>query len=219
MLTGPEIIRERDAGRLLIDPFDPAQVNPNSYDVRLAPEVARLDTSFHAHSKTQYVNGGMIQDFDRPSIVDPKNPPALVSYEMTEDGMVLYPGVLYLASTWERAGSQHFQARVDGKSSLARLGLMIHFTAGFGDVGFDGTWTLEMMVMHPMRVYPFMRVGQVSFVPVIGTLQKYAGNYSMADHALGRPVASRMGASMKKDAENMARLYAAYLAKQQKPKA
>lgn len=101
---------------------------------------------------------------------------------------LMIPGVLYLAHTYEAIGSDYYIPILHGKSSLARLGLSVHLTAGFGEAGFKSSWTLEMTCVHPILLYPRMRIGQVEFETVEGMIYEYDGNYK---HQEG-PVASRM---------------------------
>ena len=156
-LTGPEIVRRRANGQIVIDPFDPAHVNPNSYDLTLGNGV------------------GIYQEIDR---WDVRNPPALKTFTGSDDGVwYLDPGYLYLMSTVERVGAHSLVPIINGKSSTGRLGLSIHCTAGFGDVGFFGTLTLEISVIHPLTVYAGMRICQISFQEVVGEIQPYRGRY------------------------------------------
>lgn len=185
-LSKAEIQKEHEAGRILIDPFDPVQLNPNSYDVRLGPVLKQLK--------------------DLTDMKQPHNPAAIDRIEMPEYGYLLMPGSFYLGCTFERAGSNNYVAMLDGKSSVARTGLEIHVSAGFGDVGFTGRWTLEISVKLPTRVYPFQRIGQVSFHKVEGSLEQYQGQYDQK--ADMEPVESRMYKTMERDAEKMAALMA-----------
>ena len=156
MLTGPEIARQVLLGGVVIDPFDPARCGPNSYDALLAADYR------------VYV-GGRVLD------VAADNPTELL--RMPATGLLLEPGQLYLASTAEVIGSKSFVSCVEGKSSLGRLGLTVHVTAGFIDCGFFGNVTLELAVVKPLRVYPGMRVCQFCFFTVQGEVSHYAGKY------------------------------------------
>lgn len=101
---------------------------------------------------------------------------------------MLHPGVLYLGSTMEVIGSNSHVPLVEGRSSVGRLGLQVHVTAGVCDVGFLGTITLEMTVVHPLRVYAGERVAQVIWVSTKGDIRLYKGRYQ----GDSEPVASRM---------------------------
>lgn len=109
-----------------------------------------------------------------------------------EDGLILYPGILYIGSTNERTLVKGLHPTISGRSSTGRLGLSVHITAGFGDNGFDGTWTLEITVEHPLKIYPNKEICQVSFNTVVGDPENpkniYNGRYQ---HQEG-PTASRM---------------------------
>lgn len=156
LLTGLEIARRVDSGEIVIAPYDPANVNPNSYD-------GRLDDTLRVYDTTRELDVGA----DNPT----------TTLSIPPDGLVLHPGVLYLGSTVEVFGCDTLAAVVEGKSSLGRLGLTAHVTAGFIDCGFRGNITLEISVIHPLRVYAGMRVCQVCFTTVVGEVTLYAGKY------------------------------------------
>ena len=111
-----------------------------------------------------------------------------------KEGYVLYPGVLYLGCTVERTQCAGLVPWLDGRSSVGRLGLSIHVTAGRGDSGFgmadpEGcTWTLEMSVIQPLRIYAGVRIGQLTFMTLEGEQTSYDGRYTKQDG----PVASRL---------------------------
>lgn len=140
-LTGSAIRKAVESGDIMIDPFDPKQLNPNSYDLRLSPYVMQYDDE----------------------ILDAAKELKVRQYELTSRGLVLMPGELYLMATVERTATDRFVPCVEGRSSTGRLGISVHETAGFGDIGFDGTWTLEVSVKRPVRVYAGMRICQVFF--------------------------------------------------------
>ena len=97
---------------------------------------------------------------------------------ITEEGFALIPGKVYIATTNERTFSSKFQPKIDGRSSVGRLGIMVHLTAGYGDIGFDGKWTLELAVIQPIIVYPNIPICQISFmVPAGDTSIQYNGRY------------------------------------------
>ncbi len=182
VLTGPEIIRQIEAGTIHIAPFVPAHIGPNSYDVTLNATLLTYD-----------LGPGEPLDMKR------NNPTR--SLTIPEDGMVLQPGTLYIGCTNETATSRAFVPMFEGRSSIGRLGINTHITAGFGDVGWGylpddagnlvcqyPTWTLEIEVVHPIRVYPGVRIGQVYFIRPEGTLSFYKGKYT----AQKEPQASRL---------------------------
>lgn len=156
ILTGKKILEARQAGDIIIDPFVPENVGPNSYDVTLAPELLVYDCQ----------------------VLDPKAKNPTCPITIPAEGYILSPGELYLGSTVEKVGSNIFVPCLEGRSSLARLGVSIHQTAGFGDLGFIATWTMEIMVIRPVRVYPGMRIGQFAFHEIRGEVGAlYQGKY------------------------------------------
>lgn len=108
---------------------------------------------------------------------------ALYHFKIPDNGYTLYPGELYLGSTLEYTETHAHVPFLEGRSSTGRLGISIHATAGKGDVGFCGHWTLEITVAQPVRVYPGMRIGQLIYFPVMGEVlnpynKKEGANYS-----------------------------------------
>lgn len=97
------------------------------------------------------------------------------------EGFILQPNVLYLGTTEEKVGSDFYVSMYDGRSSMARLGISSHLSAGFGDIGFKTNWTLEITVVHPTKIYPRMTIGQVFFHkidPNYNTVKnRYNGKY------------------------------------------
>jgi dCTP deaminase len=158
ILTGSEITREWSEGRISIEPFDPSQVNPNSYDFRLG-EIVKTYTNY---------------------VLDCKKKNDVVETEIPEDGLVLQPGRIYLGHTVEVMGSDHYVPIIRGKSSTARLGLFVHVTADLIDIGSLNQWTLQLFPVQPIRVYRNMRIGQVTFWRVQGEVSLYRGKYQGA---------------------------------------
>lgn len=158
ILTGPEIERQIGLGRIRIDPFDPLHVGPNSIDLHLAPEIAWYDIA-------------------PGDVLDPEKPPPLKTRSMSREGSVLQPGTLHLGSTVEETWTDHYIPILEGRSSIGRLGIKTHFTAGFGDIGFRGRWTLEIEVCYPTRLYPGMRICQLYFLVPEGEIRLYRGRY------------------------------------------
>jgi len=145
-------IREAiEAGRIVIDPFDPAKVQPSSVDVTLD----RRFLVFRNHTRAVIDVKDDMTDLTEPVEIDP-------------DGVfLLHPGEFVLGATAERIGlSADLVGRLEGKSSLGRLGLLIHTTAGFVDAGFEGYLTLELsnVATLPITLYPGMKIGQISFL-------------------------------------------------------
>ncbi|MGH3789736.1 MAG: dCTP deaminase, partial [Pseudonocardiaceae bacterium] len=138
ILTGAEILAEFLAGRITIDPFDPGRVNPNSYNFRI---------------------GDSLRVY-RDAVVDPKREPATDVISMPSDGYLLRAQRLYLASTVEIMGSNHYVPTFSARSSVARLGLFINLSASLGDIGFVGQWTLQLVSVKNLLIYPGMEIGQ-----------------------------------------------------------
>lgn len=139
-----------EIGRIVIDPFDPAMVQPSSVDVR-------IDRYFRVFQNHRY------------PFIDPKQPQEDLTKEVAtevDQPFMLHPGEFVLGSTLEVVRlHDDIVARLEGKSSLGRLGLLIHSTAGFVDPGFEGHLTLELsnVATLPIAIYPGMKIGQLSF--------------------------------------------------------
>lgn len=141
ILTGSEIQREVFNGNILITPFDERQVNPNSYNYRLAPSLVRFS----------------------PNVIDFRDNFETETIVLGDQGYLLEPGTLYLGATYEKIGSDKYVPSLIGRSSMGRLGLFLQITADLGHLGTFHSWTLELKVVQPLRIYPQMRIGQVSF--------------------------------------------------------
>lgn len=176
-LTGPAIRAAYARGDINIEPFNEEQVSVNSYDMTLFPQLLTYDKFEHdtRASAESYFNPAGHQIPCRP--LDPKiaNPYSL--HDIPEEGFVIVPGELYLGRTNEVAGSHVFLSEADGKSSVGRLGIGVHVTAGRGDVGFNGTWTLEIWCVRPVILYPNMPIAQVYFERTEGEVTQYSGKY------------------------------------------
>lgn len=166
MVLSDRTIREEiAAGRLVIDPFDDSLVQPSSIDVRVAN-----DFRVFRNNRQPYI------DVRQPA-------PDLTELVTVDEGepFILHPGEFVLGSTLERVGIPgNLVARLEGKSSLGRLGLLIHSTAGYIDPGFDGTITLEFsnVASLPITIHPGMRIGQISFLQMTTPVDTpYQGKY------------------------------------------
>ncbi|MGH9027061.1 MAG: dCTP deaminase [Acidimicrobiia bacterium] len=151
ILSDRTIMEEIKAGRIVIEPFDENAVQPSSVDLRVDRyfRVFRNDTTPFIDPK--------VQQEDLTEMVEVPE----------ESRFVLHPGELVLASTYERVAiADDLAARLDGKSSLGRMGLLIHSTAGWADPGWDGHLTLELsnVANLPIAIYPGMKIGQISFL-------------------------------------------------------
>lgn len=141
ILTDHTITAEMNKGNIVIEPFNSANLGTNSYDVTLS--------------------NTLILYTERVLDVKKKNPSAPII--IPEEGIVLQPNIVYLASTIEYTKTLRHVPILMGKSSLGRLGLFIHVTAGFGDVGFGGHWTLELVCVQPIRIYAGMKIAQIVY--------------------------------------------------------
>lgn len=175
ILSGPRIVEEVEAGRILFEPFDPELLNPASVDLRLGDWVA-----IYKGEGQKLFDVRCEQEVDR--------------WNFSSLGLRLWPGKLYLLHTVERVCTEHFVPVLDGKSSVGRLGIQVHMTAGYGDPGFDGQYTLEVTSVYPVHVFAGMRFCQMRFHELAearsGLRQLYDGNYS-GDYSRG-PVPSRV---------------------------
>ncbi|MEU3654449.1 dCTP deaminase [Streptomyces sp. NPDC032161] len=158
ILTGHEITAAAHDGRLTITPFEPDQVNPNSYNVRLGPTLLTYTAP----------------------VIDAHRPNPTREVEIGQGGYVLQPGELYLGHTLEQVGSNAFVPLLFGRSSVGRLGLFVEITAPIGDIGFHGQWTLMLSPIRPLRVYAGMKIGQIMFFVSTGAIDLYRGKYQAA---------------------------------------
>ena len=167
MLTGDEIQKQVASGNIWINPFDGKRLNANSYDVQLAPTMVRLIDA----------------------TLDLKIKPSYSQFEIPEQGHILYPGECYLGVTHESTYTPYHIPIYEGRSTPARYFLSSHQTAGFGDLGFFGPWTLEITVQKPTVVYPWMRIGQIAFYEPTGSIEisyEQKGHYADAVDSLQR---------------------------------
>ena len=155
ILSGKEIARHMGK-EIVIDPFDPKRLNPNSYNLSLHNELL------------VYTN----------RLLDMKVPNPVEKVVIPEQGLVLEPDRLYLGRTKEFTKTDRFVPMLEGRSSVGRLGLFIHVTAGFGDVGFAGYWTLEIFCVQPIRIYPDVELCQIYYHDIKGEYDLYqSGKY------------------------------------------
>lgn len=187
MLTGEGIKNAILTGDIMISDFDEKRLNPNSYNLRLGDKllVYRL-TKHHLAIRTDHDKcttfGNMLyeitDDLMNTNYLDPRKDNPTIEYLIPENGFILYPGELYLGTTMERTFTEKYVPMISGRSSIGRLGIDIHKTAGFGDIGFDGKWTLEIVATVPVLVYPGMEICQIYFESPEGpTGIKYNGRY------------------------------------------
>jgi dCTP deaminase len=150
ILSGNEI-RARLNGDIVIEPFVEQQLNPNSYNLRLHNELLAYEEI----------------------VLDMRRPNRYRRHTIPPEGLVLDPNRLYLGRTIERTETHNLVPMLEGRSSIGRLGLFVHVTAGFGDVGFCGYWTLEMFAVHPVRIYPNVQIAQIFYHTVEGAVTEY----------------------------------------------
>ena len=156
LLSDRDIRAEIESGRVRLDPWDPAMVQPSSVDVRLDKYFRLFD-----NHRYPYIDPAAEQP-DLTRLVEVGGPDDNTS----DEGFVLHPGEFVLGSTLETITlPDDLAARVEGKSSLGRLGLLTHATAGFVDPGFSGHVTLELsnVATLPIMLYPGMKIGQLCF--------------------------------------------------------
>jgi dCTP deaminase len=139
ILSDKRILEEIEKGNIVIEPFRRECLGTNSYDVHLGKYLATY----------------------KDRVLDARKHNEIVHFEIPASGFVLEPNTLYLGVTMEYTETHAHVPFLEGKSSTGRLGIDIHATAGKGDVGFCNTWTLEISVAQPVRVYPGMPVGQL----------------------------------------------------------
>lgn len=154
ILSGLKINECVENGEIEIVPYTTKQLNPNSYNLKLHNELVLYDE----------VNLDMKKDNKHHTIIIP------------EEGYVLRPGRLYLGRTVERTYTNKYVPMLEGRSSIGRLGLYIHVTAGFGDVGFNGYWTLEISCIEPIRIYPNIEICQIYYHTLLGDFNPYETN-------------------------------------------
>lgn len=198
---------------LRIDPFNPKHVNSTSYDLTLGDELAVYEGSCEIWSVDEALHGPPdgrnLVPFDythfrfrheERHILDSAKDVPLHRFKIPEKGWVLLPGIGYLMHTRERVWSDKYNPVLDGKSSPARRFISVHETAGYGDPGFNGQYTLEVKVTHPVRVYAGMRIAQMRFHTILGDFDLYekAGHYIGKQATLG-PVASRIWMQIQED--------------------
>lgn len=175
ILTGPKIEECLKDGTITIDPVGENLVGPNSVDLRLHPEM-RVYRRPEPRLGCEYW-GGKWGPPSRSDPLDMRSDFLTTPVQISEEGYILQPGILYLGRTVETIGSDVFVPMVEGRSSCGRLGLQVHMTAGFCDTGFKGTITLEMTVVHHLRIYPDIPIAQVFFLRPEGAVRLYKGRY------------------------------------------
>jgi dCTP deaminase len=149
ILTDKKILQSLETRQIVIEPFRRECLGTNSYDVHLAKYLAVY----------------------KDAVLDAKKHNQIEEIIIPEEGYILQPGILYLGVTEEYTETHNSVPFLEGKSSIGRLGIDIHATAGKGDVGFCNTWTLEISCVHPVRVYAGMPVGQLIYFLIDGEIE------------------------------------------------
>jgi dCTP deaminase len=144
ILCDTEILEEIKSGSIVIKPFNPNALGTNSYDIHLGSTLATYDNM----------------------VLDAKKDNPVTYFEIPDEGFILQPGRLYLGVTQEYTETHKHIPFIDGKSSSGRLGIIVHYTAGRGDVGFSNHWTLEISVTQPIKVYKGMPLAQIFYMTV-----------------------------------------------------
>ncbi|WP_034089318.1 dCTP deaminase [Streptacidiphilus albus] len=180
LLSDKDIRAEIESGRVVIDPYDPKMIQPSSIDVR-------LDRYFRVFENHKYPHiDPSVEQPDLTRLVEPEG----------EDPFILHPGEFALASTYEVITlPDDVASRLEGKSSLGRLGLLTHSTAGFIDPGFSGHVTLELsnVATLPIKLYPGMKIGQLCMFRLSSPAEHPYGSAEYGSRYFGQrgPTASR----------------------------
>ena len=160
MILSGHQIQSRLHSDILIDPFDESHLNPNSYNLTLPDELMTYEEV----------------------VLDMRKANRVRRIEIPREGYVLNPNKLYLSRTAERTETHNLVPMIEGRSSVARLGLFVHVTAGFGDAGFCGFWTLEMFAVQPVRIYPGVSICQIFYHEITGEITEYQSDKYQHNH-------------------------------------
>lgn len=172
ILTDTQIIEQIEKKEIVIEPFDIMHLGTNSYDVHLGKYLA------------------VYEDYE----LDAKKHNKIKEIIIEKEGFLLKPGTLYLGVTEEYTETHNAVPFLEGKSSIGRLGIDIHATAGKGDVGFCNSWTLEISCVQPVRVYASMPIGQLIYFKIDGSINNYYNKKKNAKYTerTVKPVESMM---------------------------
>jgi dCTP deaminase len=172
ILSDISILESIKNGEIVIEPFRPECLGTNSYDVHLGKYMAVY----------------------KDRVLDARAHNIIEEIEIGEEGFTLQPGTLYLGVTQEYTETHNSVPFLEGKSSIGRLGIDIHATAGKGDVGFCNTWTLEISCVQPVKIYAGMPIGQLIYFRVEGDIKNYYNHKQNAKYnqRTDRPVESMM---------------------------
>lgn len=153
ILSGKEIIKHMGKD-IIIEPFDEKRINPNSYNLSLYNELMVYEDK----------------------VIDMKKLNSTKKIIIPEEGLLLQPDKLYLGRTNEYTKTEKYVPMLEGRSSTGRLGLFIHVSAGFGDIGFSGYWTLEIFCVQPVIIYPNVEICQIYYHNILGEYDLYKSN-------------------------------------------
>lgn len=148
MILSGSKIKEELGKAIIITPFGMDKLNSNSYNLTLDKKLLVYDNN----------------------ILDMKKDNPISEIIIPNEGFILYPNQLYLGSTVEKTYTYKYIPILEGRSSVARLGLFIHITAGLGEAGFDGNWTLELNCIKPLKIYPNIEICQIYFNEILGNI-------------------------------------------------
>jgi len=159
ILTGEEI-RSRLGADISISPFRDEHCNPNSYDLTLHNELLVYEEV----------------------VLDVKEPNRYRRMTIPEEGLILSPGQVYLARTVEYTETKRLVPMIEGRSSLSRLGLFVHGSGGFGNIGFQGHWTIELFTVQPIRIYAGIRICQIAYHEIVGNVGEFESSKYQNNH-------------------------------------
>ncbi len=154
ILSGREI-KKHLGTKITIEQFNEKQLNPNSYNLKLHNELLIYDEE----------------------ILDMKKDNKTKKINIPEEGFVLQPNTLYLGRTTEYVKTDYYVPKLEGRSSIARLGIFVHICAGLGQIGSSGCWTLEIACVQPVRIYPHIEICQLFFQTIEGEYDLYTKKY------------------------------------------
>lgn len=155
ILSGTKINEEVKKGRIVINPYNYEDINPNSYN---------------------YTLGSYVKIY-KNELLDPKEKQEVEIIEIPDDGLIIYPDKIYLGFTEEVIGSDYYVPVITGRSSTGRLGLFVQITSDLVDIGFKGRLTLQLHSTQPVKIYKGMKIGQIMFWRVFGKVDLYKGKY------------------------------------------
>lgn len=188
VLSGTEIRAAIESGKIIVSPYDENCLGPNSLDLRLGNKLvvhlddnSRLIEDSYKDALLKFPQDGSVEQSKRlmehlkgiGACLDMRSSRKTRTITIPEEGYLMLPGRAYLGRTVERIETDHYVPQLHGRSSVGRLFISVHHTAAWGDVGFGGTWTLEMTCQLPVIIYPGVRVCQVSFETLVGKPELY----------------------------------------------